>query len=56
MLLPKFSFWKGDWVLGYTCTQFSDFPKVSLFLKILCVKWLDNSVSGDNNLAPFHLH
>ena len=27
--------WKGDWVLGYTCTRFCDFPKISPFFTIL---------------------
>ena len=33
--IAKFSFWKGDWALGYVSTQIWNFPNISLFPKIL---------------------
>ena len=51
LLLPKFNFWKGDWVLGYVSTQIWDFPNISLFPKILSVKSFGNS--WDNSYTKF---
>ena len=43
MLLPKFNFWKGDCTLGYDSAQILDFPNISLFRKILSLKFFGNS-------------
>ena len=43
LLLPKFNFWKGDWVLDYFSTQIWDFPNISLFPKTLSLKSFGNS-------------
>ena len=43
MLLSKFNFWKGDWELCYLFTQILDYPNISLFSKILCLKFFGNS-------------
>ena len=43
LLLPKFNLWKGDWALGYVSIQIWDFPNISLFPKILILKWFGNS-------------
>ena len=43
MLLAKFNFWKEACGLGYVSTQILDFPNISLFPKILCLKFFGNS-------------
>ena len=42
-LLPKFSFPKGDWALGYVSAQVWDFLNISLFPKLLSLKLVGNS-------------
>ena len=42
-MLPKFSFWDEEWVLGYNAMKFLDFPDISLFPKIQSLKSIGNS-------------
>ena len=46
LLLLKINFWIGGWALGYVSTQIWDFPNISLFPKILDLKWLGNSLGN----------
>ena len=41
-LLQHFYFWKRDWALGSTSTEFSDFPNTSWFPKIVSLKLFSN--------------
>ena len=43
LVLAKFSFWQGEWALGYHFLRFRPFPNVSQFPKILSPKTLGNS-------------
>ena len=48
VLLPNFYFWKGEWALGYSCTQMSKIVRQ-------LVRQLAYSVCVENNLVPFNL-
>ena len=39
----KFSFWRGDWALGYHSVKFRHFPNISVFSKILSLISFSNS-------------
>ena len=43
VLLPKLSFWRGDWALGYHSMGFGHFPDISRFPKILSLQSFSNS-------------
>ena len=43
LVLAKFSFWRGDWGLGYHSMGIRHFPNISSFPKILTLKSFGNS-------------
>ena len=41
-MFAKFSFWEGNWALGYNSMKFCDFSDFSKFPKIVSLKLLNN--------------
>ena len=51
----KFGFWVDGWVLVIKYKYFRDFLSLFFFLCRQLMRKLVHSLSGDNNLVPFHL-
>ena len=50
--LPKFTFWKGDWSLGYVSTQIWDYSNIYLFPKVLLLNPIQEGGRGAKSPPP----